>query len=264
MGTSGIMSEIEQLVALRASATRLRAIVEGFDAEQLRLRAYPKEWTVADVLSHLGSSGVIMGARLDAGLAGDDLADDFAQGVWDEWNAKTPDAKVADGLAVDRTLLEQFESLDDAERARVELAFGPVTMDFAGGVGARLNEHALHTWDVEVVLDPNATIPSDTAGYVVDNLGLIVQFAGKPTGTVRDIEIHTVDPARDFTLELGAETVSLAPTKTPEIPNRVSADLEMTAETLVRLVYGRLDPAHTPPVRGDIDLDDLRRAFPGV
>jgi uncharacterized protein (TIGR03083 family) len=258
------MSDFERLVALRISVTRLNAIIEGFDADQLRLSAYPKEWTVADVLSHLGSSAVIMQARLDAGLTGDDLADDFAQGVWDEWNAKTPDAQVADALAADRALLERIESLDDAERARVHLAFGPITLDLAGGVGARLNEHALHTWDVEVVLDPNATVPVDAASCVVDNLGMIVQFAGKPTGTQRDIAVHTTDPARDFTLSLGAEAVTLTPSAAPIIPNRVSADLELPAEALVRLVYGRLDPAHTPPVRGDIDLDELRRAFPGV
>ena len=71
-------SVMEQLDALRASVTRLRAIVDGFDADQLRAQAYPAEWTVADVLSHLGSSAVIMQLRLDAALAGRELADDFA------------------------------------------------------------------------------------------------------------------------------------------------------------------------------------------
>jgi hypothetical protein len=127
-----------------------------------------------------------------------------------------------------------------------------------------LNEHALHTWDVEVVLDPNATVPAAAAACVVDNLGMIVRFTGKPTGTERTVEVHTVDPARDFTLAIGADAVTLGPSEAPTMPNRVSADLELPAEALVRLVYGRLDPAHTPPVRGDIDLDELRRAFPGV
>ena len=39
----------------------------------------------------------------------------------------------------------------------------------------------------------------------------------------------------------------------------------LPAEALVRLVYGRLDPDHTPSFDGDeADLDELRRAFPGV
>ena len=41
-------------------------------------------------------------------------------------------------------------------------------------------------------------------------------------------------------------------------------DLVLPSEALVRLVYGRLDPDHTPPVRGPADLDVLRRAFPGI
>jgi hypothetical protein len=42
--------------------------------------------------------------------------------------------------------------------------------------------------------------------------------------------------------------------------------LTMTAEAFVRLVYGRLDPEHTPESvdASGTDLDDLRRAFPGL
>jgi hypothetical protein len=40
--------------------------------------------------------------------------------------------------------------------------------------------------------------------------------------------------------------------------------LRLPAEAVVRLVYGRLDPAHTPPVGSqEVDLDDLRPIFPG-
>jgi hypothetical protein len=38
----------------------------------------------------------------------------------------------------------------------------------------------------------------------------------------------------------------------------------LPAEAFVRLVYGRLDPDHTPPLTSrQVDLDRLRRAFPG-
>ena len=32
---------------------------------------------------------------------------------------------------------------------------GPMQFDFGGLVGLRLNEHTLHTWDIEVVDDPS-------------------------------------------------------------------------------------------------------------
>jgi hypothetical protein len=215
------------------------------------------------VLSHLGSAAVIQQARLDAALAGTELADDFPQGVWDEWNAKDPDAQAADGLAADRALLEQLDSCSDADRARVQYPLGPMTVDFALHVQLRLNEHALHTWDIEVVLDPNATLPTDAAGFIVDQLGMLAQWTGKPTGVEHDVQVHTLDPTRDLTIALGAEHVVLTPYE-PTVSNRDVPNLVLPAEAFVRLVYGRLDPAHTPPVRGDADLDELRRAFPGV
>jgi hypothetical protein len=71
--------------------------------------------------------------------------------------------------------------------------------------------------------------------------------------------VSTTEPERDLTLEIG-DTVSLV----PSAPDQSPPDLVLPAEAFVRLVYGRLDPAHTPPLetRG-IDLDELRRVFPG-
>jgi hypothetical protein len=42
-------------------------------------------------------------------------------------------------------------------------------------------------------------------------------------------------------------------------------EVAMPAEALLRLAYGRLDPAHTPPaVTGSpADLNQLRNIFPG-
>ena len=46
---------------------------------------------------------------------------------------------------------------------------------------------------------------------------------------------------------------------------RHSHDLRLPGEAFIRLVYGRLDSAHTPPVEtGSTDLDELRRLFPGL
>jgi uncharacterized protein (TIGR03083 family) len=254
---------MEQLEALRNSVTRLRAIVEGFDADQLRARAYPAEWSVADVLSHIGSSGVILQTRLDAALAGRELAEGFEPPIWDEWNAKSPDAKAADALVADRAFLEAVDALDESQRATVRVTIGPLNPDLAALVGLRLNEHALHTWDVEVVVDPNATVPVDAASVVIDNLDLIVRFAGRPTGEEHDVNVHTTNPARDFTLTLGSDALSLSPAR-DLVPNRPLPDLELSADAFIRLVYGRFDPAHASTVRGDASLDELRRAFPGV
>ena len=248
-----------KLGALRASVARLRGIVEPLGADELRASAYPTEWTVADVLSHLGSGAVILRARIDGSLADRELPGEFERPIWDEWNAKPPEAKAADGLAADRALLDRIDSLTDDERARVSFAMGPIQLDLAGLVGLRVNEHAVHTWDVEVVFDPQATIPHEQASEVVDNLGLIVRFAGKPAGPSRDLHVRTIEPVRDFTLSIGDDSVALEPCAAAHAP-----DLELPAEALVRLVYGRLDPDHTLRVSGSANLDELRSVFPGI
>ena len=77
------------LPPLAASVLRLRELVRVFDIDQLESASYPAGWTIADVLSHLGSSAVLMERRLEAALAREPLPDDVAQPVWDEWNAKS-------------------------------------------------------------------------------------------------------------------------------------------------------------------------------
>ena len=109
-------------------------------------------------MSHLGSAAVIMQRRFEAAVP-----DDFAPSVWEEWNAKSPRAQVDDALAADAALAAALEALSDEERGGFSFATGPIRVGFEGFVGLRLNEHALHTWDIEVALDHAATIPSSMA-----------------------------------------------------------------------------------------------------
>ncbi|MGA3221606.1 MAG: hypothetical protein ABSE77_21485 [Acidimicrobiales bacterium] len=133
-----------------------------------------------------------------------------------------------------------------------------MTFDFAGFIGLRLNEHALHTWDIEVTLDPGAAVAPGSARLVIDNLQMITRFTAKPTGTEHTITVRTSKPQRGFMIVLGADAVSLEPAEPVDEP-----DLEIPAEAFIRLVYGRLDPGHTPTTGGPADLGELRKVFPG-
>src|SRR3954453_15654280 len=165
-----------QVAALRSSVARLRELVSRLDDADLTSRAHPTEWTIADVLSHLGSGAVITQRRLEDVLAGVPTPDDFARGVGDGGNAKSPGAQRDDALAADAALLARVEAVTSEQAGTLAFAMGPMTLDFAGFVGMRLNEHALHVWDIEVVGDPTATLPRQAAELVVDNLGLIARF----------------------------------------------------------------------------------------
>lgn len=246
------------LNALRTSVHRLRRLVEPIDTTALVAPAYPSDWTIANVLSHIGSGAVIMQRHLDDGLTATEMPDTFAPSVWDTWNAKSPRTQADDALAADAALLARLESLTDEERARFAWSMGPMSFDIEGFVGLRLNEHALHTWDIEVVADPEAALPPEVAAVVIDNLFLVARFTAKPTGDTATISVRTTGPRRDFTVALAPDHAAMA----PGTPGTV--DLELPAEAFARLVYGRLDPDHTPHIRGDgSTLGLLRRIFPG-
>lgn len=227
-------------------------------AADLTRPAYPREWSIADTLSHIGSSAVIMHRRLDDALTGTDTPDDFAPGVWDSWNARTPLAQRDAALAADAALLERIDSVTDREREGFSLGMGPFTLDFGAFLGMRLNEHALHTWDIEVAVDPAATIPEQLVPLLVDNLELIARYTAKPTGETWTLTVATTQPPRRFIIALTPGSVSLTATTAA-----TAADLELTAEAFTRLVYGRLDPENNPRRDEVPALDVLRRVFPG-
>lgn len=245
--------------ALHAAVDHLRSVVARIDPTTYLSPAYPSEWSIADTLSHIGSSAVILSRRIDDVVAERTSDETFPQTVWDEWNAKAPAAQVHEAPVAEGALLERLESLPHDQRASFTFAMGPMTFDFDGFVGLRLIELALHTWDVEVMLDATATIPQRAVGVVIDNLAMMVRFTGKPSGDVSDLRIRTVDPTRHFLLSFDADSVALSSSEPFG-----DVDLELPGESLVRLVYGRLDPSHTPAAVDDRHLGALRRAFPGI
>ena len=89
-----------------------------------------------------------MSERFGTGLRGESLPDDFSPAVWDAWNAKSARAKPKTRLS------------PTAASRRVS-ALPPTTVGLrfeqwarcgstSAAVGAELNEHMFHTWDVEV------------------------------------------------------------------------------------------------------------------
>jgi uncharacterized protein (TIGR03083 family) len=244
---------------LRASVDRLHTLAGGLNDTQLVSPSYCDDWSIAQVLSHLGSGAVISRRALQDVMAGTPTPDDFNQSVWDEWNAKSPRAQADDALVADEALIQALEAVDEAERARLTFSLGPMRLGFNDMFSLRLNEHVLHSWDIAVMLDDAAHLPGDATALVVDNLSLTARFSGRPDGEGRTIAVRTTDPGRDVALRLSAGGVELGPGEHGRAP-----DLELPAEALCRLVYGRLDPDHTPAFTGDGELlDTLRAVFPG-
>ena len=250
----------DALGALRSSVDRLTDLVLTLDDAGVAQQAYPTEWSIADVLSHLGSGAEIWMRRIDDSLSGQQTPDDVAPSVWARWDAKTQRQQTDDGVALDRAFVESLVTLPEGDRARFRLDLGPLDLGWDDFLALRLNEQVLHEWDVAVALDPTATLGGDGVEHVVDNLALVAGWTAKAVGTPRVVTVETTDPDRAFTLDIGAEAVTFTSGAAPAVTT-----LTMPAEAFVRLVYGRLDPDHTPSTAsGDVEeLDQLRAVFPG-
>ena len=250
------------IAAVRSSHDHLRDLAAPLSGEQLTAMSYASEWSIAQVLSHLGSQAEIFDLFLDSALSGGEApgGDRFGP-IWDRWNAKKPDEQASDALAADTAFVERVEGLGEEERALAHLDLFGRELDLAGLLGMRLAEHALHTWDIAGALPDTAVLPQDAVDLLVDALGPLAGRAGRPSGKAETIEIATTGPDRRFQLTTGPDEVTLT---SAEAATASTGGATLPAEAFVRLVYGRLDPAHTPDVQTvGVDLDALRAVFPG-
>jgi len=247
------------LDVLEQSVGHLHATIEGLSESQYVASAYPTEWTVADVMSHIGSAAIIFKRGVDDSLEGRDPPPQFNQSVWDVWNAKTPHAQVTDALDADQALLTRLLEMTTDETDRYFLNLGPMRFDFDRAVRLRLGEHVFHTWDIEVAFDPQATLQPDAVPFLFANLELLMRFAAKPSGHEHTLHIRTTDPQKTFALTQSADGVTLN-----EVEGVEQFDLELPAESILRLAYGRLDEQHTPAGIDPTYLGELRQVFPGL
>ena len=82
----------QTIAALRNHHDELATLVPTLTHEQLTGPSGASEWTIAQVLSHLGSGSEIALASYKTAL-GDapEPGPDFNQSVWDRWNAMSPE-----------------------------------------------------------------------------------------------------------------------------------------------------------------------------
>jgi uncharacterized protein (TIGR03083 family) len=249
------------IAVLRNSHERLAGLVQPLTADQLRAQSYDTEWTIAQVLSHLGSGAEIATLSLAAALGGRGQLDQSAfPAIWDAWNNRAPEMQAADSLTWDGEHIRRLEQLTDAELDSIRLDFFGRELDAAALIRLRLSEHAMHVWDVAVSLDPGAFVAGDAILPVMGQVTQLFQFVAKPAGDSFRVRLRTTEPDGDYLLDVG-ESVTLSGWADG---SAVDGEITLPAEALLRLFYGRLDPEHTPQYTAEgIELDRLRAVFPG-
>ncbi|SDM10859.1 maleylpyruvate isomerase family mycothiol-dependent enzyme [Nonomuraea jiangxiensis] len=252
---------------LRAELDELSALVRGFGDEDLARTSGAAEWDVSQVLSHLGSGAEITLAAFDGAVNGTGSPTmEVIRGIWARWDGMSRGERAEAFVTANEALLRRLEELDAGtrEELRIELWFPGEPASVARLTGMRLSEFAHHSWDVKVAFDPAATLAPGAVELLLDQVGGMFGYVGKPEalgGRQVAVAVHTTAPARSFGLDLGP---AMAITGVP-----AEADVVLTtpAEFWLRLVYGRHAPEHTPStvdLSGDaVTLDDLRRVFPG-
>jgi uncharacterized protein (TIGR03083 family) len=263
--SSGASLTDRTIAALRSAHGELSALVPSLSDEQLSGTSGASEWTVAQVLSHLGSGAEITLAGYRAALVGDAApGQDFNQSVWDRWDDRSPQEQATGFVQHDAGLVDMLESLTPEERQslQVKLGFLPAPLPLASAAGMRLHEVAQHAWDVRVALDPAALLDAASAGVLVEHftgeLGFLVGFFGKAD---RLSEPALVRIGRSDVAIAVDDQVSLTTTT-----DEVTATFTGEVEAAIRLIGGRLTPPYTPAgveVTGNVTLDDLRSVFPG-
>lgn len=248
------------IAVLRSEHESLAGFVSTLTDDQLGAASGADEWTVSDVLSHLGS-GAEIGRAPIAIAAGETVQREDNQAIWDRWDAASPHDQAAGFVERDTQWVETVEALTPEQRTSltVDLGFLPEPVPLVTALGMRLNEVASHSWDARVAIDPAAEVNPEPAAVLVDlfagPLSFLVGFIAKPAELSRAVSLAIPGGA----LVIG-DTVAIVPETTSS-----SATFRGAPGTFIRLLNGRLKPPYDQgtTVDGDVTLDDLRRVFPG-
>lgn len=253
------------IAALQSTHDELATVVAGLSEDQLGGPSGASEWTVAQVLSHLGSGAEIMLGTLQPAIdGGSGPAQDANQLVWDRWNAMSPAEQATGFVQHDEVLLAALQGLsaEQRESLSIDLGFTPAPLSLAGFAAMRLNEAVAHSWDVRVAASADAALAPDAAAVLAEHytveLGFLLGFIGK-ANAVPDPAV--VDIAGAGYALVVADTVSLT-----DSVAAATATFTGPLESAVRLISGRLTAEHTPAdvsVTGSVTLEDLRNVFPG-
>jgi uncharacterized protein (TIGR03083 family) len=253
------------LQALHSSSARLDELVGELSEGQLSRPSFADEWSVAHVLSHLGSAAEICTMLVQRGIAGDMTGPvrEELLAIWERWDTMPASDQREAWKAADARHLALLDSVDPAQRTDIKVPYSAGQLSLPVYAGYRLSEQAVHAWDISVSLDPAATIPTDEVDLLWERIDLVATRFRDGAILSRlspaQVAVEMTDRRRKAFLYLGPELHIY-----PAEPADQTGTLTGTSEALLRLVYGRYRPGIDKlETSGGIHLDDLIALFPG-
>ncbi|MET8332040.1 maleylpyruvate isomerase N-terminal domain-containing protein [Streptomyces sp. NPDC005181] len=252
------------LAGLHASSARLQRYVSRLSEQDLSQQSFADNWSIGQVLSHLGSAAEISTMLVERGIAGDATGPVRHEllPVWKRWNAlSAPHQREAWQEAAARHL-RLLDSLSAADRASVKVPYFAGLLSIPVYAGYRLSEQSVHAWDIEVALDPAAAIPAEEVGLLWERLDLVATRFRDHEALSRlspgQLLVELTDQDRTLCLNLAAELHIL-----PCEPADPTGSVSGPAEAVLRLIYCRNRPPQDSVVAGAATLEDVRSLFPG-
>src|SRR3954466_9162821 len=114
------------ITAIRSEYDTLAGLVRTLTDDQLAAPSGAADWTVAQVLSHLGS-GAEIGRAPIARAVGETVAAEDNETIWARWDASAPRAQAEGFVEYNGRWLETVEALTPEQRSSliVDLGFLP-------------------------------------------------------------------------------------------------------------------------------------------
>lgn len=163
----------ERLVeALRTEYEQLARYLRALDADGLAAPSACEGWSAADVAAHLAWNARLYVRSLGMGLSGEEppppppgggpkITPDFVRDRSIEVRRKLGDGVLDSFEEHNALFIDMLDDLDPAVRETLTVPFLDFTYPLRRLIGQRINEVALHSWDVRSPADPQAALIED-------------------------------------------------------------------------------------------------------
>jgi uncharacterized protein (TIGR03083 family) len=260
----------EVLAALKHEDQALRQEVESQSAAYAEQDSFCSAWKNYQVISHLASGAEIFQRTLESALDGKEaLTPEGRQAIWGYFDGLAPQEVYPQYKDRVGKLIAYLDALPESKHNEIVPTFAG-NLPLPRALLTRLNEMALHVWDLRVKRDASARLDDKAAELllpmVVDRLPNRAKREGLDELRGRPIGFDISGPtSTQFTLNPGTEQATVE----EGLPGNALFSVKMSAEAFQRLVAGRepIDKAVTAgsaQVSGDTSsMTSLTRIFPG-
>ena len=252
---------------LQQEAKAFREYLSGLSPDALQHPSACDRWTVADVLSHVGTQAFAL--QVARGLQGDYSPPEGSLAVADHDEEAFAESIAQRALAnrelQGNGLIPWFiESLDRSVQVFQGLAaedwdklcYWPPGPEPVGTMlDMRISELTMHVWDIRSMLDQDYHLSQESVRVLMDTVNRAARRAFRPDAElsvpVRYRFVVAFPVARSVDLEFTRDGAQIG----PAVPETADVTFRCDGETYVLVLYGRLAPEDA--------ISDGRMAFQG-